>query len=63
MMNKDLAAEKAARQEILEKVTEYYNNFLKTDKNEFQEGDRIPYSGRVFDEKEVVNLVDSSLDF
>ena len=62
-MNKDLAAEKAARQEILEKVTEYYNNFLKTDRNEFKEGDRISYAGRVFDEKEVVNLVDSSLDF
>ena len=31
-MNKNMEAEKAARQEILEKVTEYYNNFLKTDK-------------------------------
>ena len=58
-----MEAEKAARQEILEKVTEYYNNFLKTDKNDFKEGDRISYAGRVFDEKEVVNLVDSSLDF
>ena len=62
-MNKNMEAEKAARQEILEKVTEYYNNFLKTDKNDFKEGDRISYAGRVFDEKEVVNLVDSSLDF
>lgn len=27
------------------------------------EGDYIPYAGRVFDEKEIVNLVDSALDF
>ncbi len=29
----------------------------------FTAGDRIPYAGRVFDEKEIINLVDSSLDF
>jgi len=31
--------------------------------NSFSPGDRIPYAGRVFDEKEVTTLVDSSLDF
>ena len=62
-MAKDLKAQKAAREEIGRLVEEYYNKFLKTDKNEFSEGDRISYSGRVFDEKEVVNLVDSALDF
>lgn len=29
----------------------------------FKEGDRIPYAGRVFDEQEVLNLVDASLEF
>ena len=62
-MSKDLTAEKAARLEIEKLVADYYNRFLKNDKEEFKEGDRIPYSGRVFDEKEVVNLVDSALDF
>ncbi|WP_029232502.1 lipopolysaccharide biosynthesis protein RfbH [Butyrivibrio sp. VCB2006] len=62
-MNNDLSAQNAARQEILDKVKEYYENFLKADTNSFEEGDRISYAGRVFDEKEVVNLVDSSLDF
>ena len=52
-----------AREQILELVKDYYERFLKTDKDKFSEGDRIPYSGRVFDEKEVMNLVDSSLDF
>ncbi len=55
--------QKEAREHIMELVTDYYQRFLKVDNNEFKEGDRIPYSGRVFDEKEVVNLVDSALDF
>ncbi|WP_442861690.1 lipopolysaccharide biosynthesis protein RfbH [Butyrivibrio sp.] len=61
MINKE--AEKAAREKILELVADYYDKFLKVDNSDFNEGDRIPYSGRVFDEKEVKNLVDSSLDF
>ena len=51
------------KQEILEKVKEYHN--LKFgEKKEFIEGETyINYGGRFFDEKEMVNLVDSSLDF
>ena len=39
-------------------------NCLK-EKNEkaYEEGDRIPYASRVYDEKEMQNLVDSSLEF
>lgn len=51
------------KQEILEKVKEYHN--LKFgEKKEFVEGETyVNYGGRFFDEKEMVNLVDSSLDF
>jgi len=50
------------REEILKLVGEYYQeNFAS--KKEFAEGDRIAYGGRKFDEKEMVNLVDSALDF
>lgn len=51
------------KQEILEKVKEYHN--LKFgEKKEFIEGETyVNYGGRFFDEKEMVNLVDSSLDF
>lgn len=51
------------KQEILEKVKEYHN--LKFgDKKEFIEGETyVNYGGRFFDEKEMVNLVDSSLEF
>jgi len=53
--------EQEAREEILALVCDYAKTFHK--KSEYKDGDRIPYAGRVFDEKEVVNLVDSSLDF
>lgn len=50
--------------EILEKVRDYYNKFHK-EKNEkkYEKGDRIAYSGRVYDSDEMVNLVDAALEF
>ncbi|WP_103610086.1 lipopolysaccharide biosynthesis protein RfbH [Campylobacter concisus] len=53
------------KQEILEKTKEYYSLVHeKTLKQEFVSGkSRINYAGRVFDEREMINLVDSSLDF
>jgi len=54
--------EQQAREEILKMVGEYcdtYHNQKKT----FQEGDRIPYASRVYDREEMINLVDSSLEF
>lgn len=51
------------KQEILEKVKEYHNIKYR-EKKEFKGGETyINYGGRFFDEKEMVNLVDSSLDF
>ena len=51
------------KQEILEKTKELYE--LKFgEKKEFIEGETyVNYGGRYFDEKEMVNLIDSSLDF
>lgn len=50
-----------ARQEILELVREYCDTFHS--KKAYKEGDKIPYASRVYDHEEMVNLVDSSLDF
>ncbi len=50
-----------ATKEILESVKEYYAKYMK--KPEYKDGDRISYASRVFDEKEMVNLIDSSLEF
>ena len=54
--------EAQARQEILDLVAEYCDTFHNK-KEPFCEGQRIPYASRVYDRKEMVNLVDSSLEF
>lgn len=54
--------EAKAREEILALVKEYCNNYH-NQKKTFEEGDRINYASRVYDAKEMENLVDSALDF
>ena len=61
-MRNDLENEKRLRQEALEAAVRYYEVAHKGDSH-FTPGDRIPYAGRVFDEREIGNLIDSSLDF
>ena len=51
-----------AKEEILKMVEEYCSKYHNQPK-EYKEGDRIPYAGRVYDSEEMVNLVDSSLEF
>ena len=51
-----------AREEILQMVRSYCDTYH-NQKKEFSEGDRIPYARRVYDSEEMVNLVDSSLEF
>ena len=53
--------EAQAREEILNLVAEYCDRFHQ--KKPYEEGDRIPYASRVYDHHEMVNLVDSSLEF
>ena len=56
--------ETQARDDIKEMVSKYYEQFKKPEQEkEFQEGDRIPYASRVYDEKEMCNLTDAMLDF
>ncbi len=50
-----------AREKIFDEIREYYKTFM-TEKP-YKEGDRIPYASRVFDDREVVGLVDTALDF
>lgn len=47
---------------ILEMVKEYCDTFHNCEQK-FQEGDRISYASRVYDYNEMVNLVDSALEF
>lgn len=50
------------KNQIEELVRQYYQEEHKT-KREFMKGDRIGYSGRVYDSDEMVNLVDAALEF
>ena len=52
------------KKEIFVKVKEYYNSIHdKTTEPFSPDKDRINYAGRVFNEEEMVNLVNASLDF
>ena len=55
------SSESEAREEIKALVAEYYRDFK--EKKPWQEGDRITYAARVFDEKEMCALTDAALDF
>lgn len=57
--------EKVLKEITLKNTKSFYNNIHKPlQEKEFIEGkSRVNYAGCVFDEKEMVNLVDSSLDF
>ena len=54
--------EQQAREEILGMVDDYCQKYHNQQKP-FEEGDRIPYASRVYDSREMVNLVDSALEF
>lgn len=49
------------KQDILKLVSEYCDKYHV--KDPYKEGDRISYASRVYDNDEMVNLVDSSLEF
>ncbi len=54
--------EQQARKEILTAVKAYCDTFHNK-KEPFKEGQRIPYASRVYDNREMTNLVDSALEF
>mgnify|MGYP004460246979 FL=1 len=54
-------SEQQAREQILELVGEYCDKYHT--KAPYKDGDRIPYASRVYDRAEMMNLVDSSLEF
>jgi CDP-6-deoxy-D-xylo-4-hexulose-3-dehydrase len=49
------------KEKVLELVKQYYKE--NHEKKVYKKGDRINYAGRVYDEEEMCNLVDSALDF
>lgn len=59
-MNDNL--ETKLRNSIIEEIKQYYREIYSNSPT-WKQGDKIFYAGRVFDEEEMVNLVNSSLDF
>lgn len=53
--------EDQSRKKTIQAAIEYYQGKDRL-KKKYSFGDRIPYAGRVFDEKELVGLIDASLD-
>src|SRR5574344_125051 len=53
--------EEQAKKQILEMVSEYCDTYHAV--KPYEEGDRISYARRVYNDEEMVNLVDSSLEF
>ncbi len=54
--------DKELREHAIQAAIKYYE-FKHKQVKTFSPGDRISYAGRVFDENEIANLIDSSLDF
>lgn len=61
-MKENIVSEEELREQAIQAAVKYYE-FKHKDAKSFVPGDHIPYAGRVFDEKEITNLIDSSLDF
>lgn len=61
-MNDDTQREAELREAAIKAAVAYYEHRHDV-KKQFIPGDRIPYAGMVFDEREISNLIDSSLDF
>lgn len=57
-----MSGKEELRQQILDLTKEYCEKYH-NQKKDFVEGDRIPYASRVYDSEEMVNLVDSALEF
>jgi len=54
--------ENQAKEQILQMVSTYYEKY-RNPNIKHHEGNRIPYASRVYNQREMVNLVDSSLEF
>lgn len=61
-MNGNDTQEQALRNEAIQAAIAHYHHAHAAPKA-YRPGERIPYAARVFDEKEIANLIDSALDF
>ena len=58
-----MSQDEKIRQEIFSKIRDLHNLKKQTERTFIPGTSSIPYAGRVYDEKEIIALVDASLDF
>jgi len=63
MLKEDKLKAGTIRTEILKKVEDYYKAKFLYSKDSENENSKVKYAGRTFDEKEIINIVDSALPF
>ncbi|QVW34101.1 lipopolysaccharide biosynthesis protein RfbH [Geobacter sulfurreducens] len=61
-MNRNNQKERELREAVAAAVSRYYS-YKFGQRKEYRPGDRISYAGRIFNEEEMLSLVDSCLDF
>lgn len=62
--NQEQELENSLRTLAIQSAVEYYEHYHKKRQNRpFTPGDSIPYAGRVFNEREITNLIEAALDF
>ena len=61
MNEQDKSSEQEMRDKILNLVKEYCDTYHR--EKPYKKGDRISYAARIYDHEEMVNLVDSALEF
>lgn len=62
-MKKTENREKILKEAVFKAAVNYYKFKHKKKDTGVIQGERIPYAGRVFDENEIINLIDASLEF
>jgi len=62
-MGKRKDSEETLRKEVIRAAVRHYKFKQKRETTKFAPGDRVPYAGRVFDEREISRLINASLDF
>ncbi|MHB8066501.1 MAG: lipopolysaccharide biosynthesis protein RfbH [Desulfobaccales bacterium] len=61
-MSEEHGREQELRERVLETVRDFYHA-VHAPKKPFVAGDRIPYAGRVYDDREITLLMEAALDF
>lgn len=62
--NEEQETENSLRRQVIHSAIKHYEHYHKVRQTQaYTPGEPIPYAGRIFDEKEITNLINAALDF